>query len=580
MKKHGIETQFGSQRGKGTRDGIFSLRSLLQIRRNHGQETYALFIDLIKAFDTTRHNLLEPILQKFGAPPPLTKLIASLYKDMTVTINLEGEEREVPYTCGVRQGDNMSPVIFLFYIHVAMILTRKEAKRQGVQDIRLNMPKSDIRYGKLSAQNTNAKGREITLNDLLYVDDTAYLTDNHEDLLKMASIIEEQFKRIGLLMHVGDNNKKSKSVAMYFPPSVKASTLDQSENEADFTTTSEGQIQFVKKFKYLGSWITTDLYDDTDITNRIAKGWHQMGQNSAAFKSKHLSLQRKRDIYVVMVLNTVIFGCESWSLSHSDKRKLESFHHKCLRRIMGISMFTVQMKRITNKFIREKMEIRNITDYIYKRQLDWLGHLGKFYINNEATEDRNKSHFQQFKLLFAWSAPTRPTGQPQRNLRTAYKESLTKIYPDLPKDGDFKIWRPDIESGLFKEKTETWWEQVHPTHQKANQEPRIETENSNTTIDQIVTFEGGLLSESDDNYNYDYDLDFPPLPSNREDTPLRDSQETAPSGLIPDSVEFNPPTNVSTSTREWWRQLHPRPTLHQNHYRTRLATASDRICDQ
>ena len=207
-----------------------------------------------------------------------------------------------------------------------------------------------------------------------------------------------------------------------------------------------------------------------------------------------------------------------------------------------------------------------------------MGQLGGSYINNETTDDRKQNHFQQFKLLFAWSAPTRPTGQPQRNLRTAYKESLGKIYPDLPKDGDFKMWRPDIESGLFKEKTETWWEQIHPTQQRANQRPRTETETSNTTTDQIITFEGGLISESNDSYNYDYDLDFPPLPSHQTTEDPDTETEPRPSGLIPESVEFNPPSNIPT--REWWRQLHPIPTTQQSHYKTRLATASDRICDQ
>ena len=88
IEKNGIETQMGSQKGKGTREGTFTLLSTLQVRRNHNEETYALFVDLVKAFDTARHDLMGPILLKYGAPPKLTNLILKLYDGLTVQINL------------------------------------------------------------------------------------------------------------------------------------------------------------------------------------------------------------------------------------------------------------------------------------------------------------------------------------------------------------------------------------------------------------------------------------------------------------------------------------------------------------
>ena len=71
IKKCGMEEQFAYQEKLGTQDALYCLRSALQLRKEHQQDTYVLFVDLIKAFDTANHDLLFAILEKYGAPPPL-----------------------------------------------------------------------------------------------------------------------------------------------------------------------------------------------------------------------------------------------------------------------------------------------------------------------------------------------------------------------------------------------------------------------------------------------------------------------------------------------------------------------------
>jgi hypothetical protein len=63
-----MEEQFAYQENTGTNDATYCLCSTLQLRKEHQQDTYLLFIDLIKAFDTANHDLLFAILEKYGAP--------------------------------------------------------------------------------------------------------------------------------------------------------------------------------------------------------------------------------------------------------------------------------------------------------------------------------------------------------------------------------------------------------------------------------------------------------------------------------------------------------------------------------
>jgi len=62
LQKCGIEEQFGSQSGRGTIDALYCLRLALQLRREHKLDSYVLFVDLIKAFDTADHELLFQLL--------------------------------------------------------------------------------------------------------------------------------------------------------------------------------------------------------------------------------------------------------------------------------------------------------------------------------------------------------------------------------------------------------------------------------------------------------------------------------------------------------------------------------------
>ncbi len=47
----------------------FTLKSILHLRRQHNLDTYVIFADLVKAYDTYNHELMLKILEQDGAPP-------------------------------------------------------------------------------------------------------------------------------------------------------------------------------------------------------------------------------------------------------------------------------------------------------------------------------------------------------------------------------------------------------------------------------------------------------------------------------------------------------------------------------
>ena len=69
LDKHGTRFQFGGTPGIGCRDGLFTLKALLNARHNYDLASYISFVDLVKAYDTANHKLLIDVLRRYASPP-------------------------------------------------------------------------------------------------------------------------------------------------------------------------------------------------------------------------------------------------------------------------------------------------------------------------------------------------------------------------------------------------------------------------------------------------------------------------------------------------------------------------------
>ena len=101
-------------------------------------------------------------------------------------------------------------------------------------------------------------------------------------------------------MHVGTNNTRSKSEAMF----ISRSFLEDESSLPDIINTTEGTIKFCQQFKYLGSIITNDLRDDKEIQTRIKKANAQFGALKSVLLGKTLCLQTKLNLFQAIVMNS------------------------------------------------------------------------------------------------------------------------------------------------------------------------------------------------------------------------------------------------------------------------------------
>jgi hypothetical protein len=78
--------QFGFRKNTGTREAIVTLRVLIekQIRKN--KDTFIAFVDLEKAFDNIKWNILFDILKSIGIKYYDRRCIYNLYKNQNLLI--------------------------------------------------------------------------------------------------------------------------------------------------------------------------------------------------------------------------------------------------------------------------------------------------------------------------------------------------------------------------------------------------------------------------------------------------------------------------------------------------------------
>ena len=80
----------------------------------------------------------------------------------------------------------------------------------------------------------------------------------------------------------------------------------------------------------MGPILHYSLTSDADVDRRVASATAAFGALKNIFNSKCLSEELKVEVYKALVLPTLLYGCEAWSLREDLFKRLRSFHTVCL----------------------------------------------------------------------------------------------------------------------------------------------------------------------------------------------------------------------------------------------------------
>ena len=396
------EQQCGFRPGRGCQDAIFNVKMAIKKRREHGQETWILFLDLVKAFDRVPRELLWKILEKYGVPVKLMRLLRALHQDVTVKFEAEGHVHVVICSIGVKQGDILGPVLFIIFMVAVMTSWRATSDQPHC----LFLSKHD---DILTGRKHTSRGDEYAVDDSEYADDTGMLFVSRQALDKYAPLLVKHFAIFGMEIHVGDvrtPEKKSKTEVLFVAAPARCYQDKSSYDNADLSNVDLGgghYFPIVDKFCYLGSFFTRDGRDDTDVKYHIDSAGGAFGDlRKPLFSNASVDFASKRVVYEGQILMILLYACESWCLTEKLLNLLRSFHARCVRAMCRVNRLHVRMHRITTAELLERLGLRTLDAYVHRRQLQWAGHVLRMPYERIPR-----------KMMTCWVPERRPVGCPE-----------------------------------------------------------------------------------------------------------------------------------------------------------------------
>ena len=133
-------------------------------------------------------------------------------------------------------------------------------------------------------------------------------------------------------------------------------------------------LKAVEDFSYLGSIISSNLSLDTELNKRIGQAAAVLALlRKRIWDNTMLTISNKMKVYQACVLSTLLYSSKTWTLYSCQERRLNTFHPRCLRRILGITW----QDYVSNKDVVAQAGLPSMFALLNQRRLGWLGHVSR-----------------------------------------------------------------------------------------------------------------------------------------------------------------------------------------------------------
>ena len=180
------------------------------------------------------------------------------------------------------------------------------------------------------------------------------LVTRWQEYKKQQTIIETFGANIGLRINCNKTN------AMKIGPEQHPPTLIMQQN-----------LDYVEKFTYLGSYMSSDGDSGAGLRTRIGKAASIFQRLRSIWSSTTINLNVKLRLYTSIVIPTTFYACETWKRTAMIAHRLDVFHRRCLCAILGIPWGD----HVTNEEMMRRVGMERLQDIVTTRRRKMAGHV-------------------------------------------------------------------------------------------------------------------------------------------------------------------------------------------------------------
>ena len=136
----------------------------------------------------------------------------------------------------------------------------------------------------------------------------------------------------------------------------------------------------------IGNVLSKNARIDAEVASRLSKASSAFGRlRNRVWDISGIRTETKLRVYSAVVLPTLLYGAESWTVYRTHANKLNRFHLSCLRRILGIHW----KDKIPDTEVLERAQSPSIYCFLKKIQQRWVG---QYFTKRKALEGHRRTH--------------------------------------------------------------------------------------------------------------------------------------------------------------------------------------------
>ena len=387
---------------------------------------FCAFVDFTKAFDSVWRSGLWSKLVKYNVTGKLLNVIKNLYRGVKSCLKLNNNLTDF-FVCdrGVRQGENLSPILFSLYLNDLEHYLKSKSDR-GVKLVDYDL---DI---------------FLQILVLLYADDTVLFAKSEAELLSLL----ESFSDYCVTWKLDINVDKTKILVFG----------DRPKRNRDIFIKNK-RFEIVDTFKYLGIVFSKN--------RKFAKAkCHVSDQAKKALFSLYVKIRNLNlplDCQLKLFDNTVVplllYGCEIWGFG--DLNCIEKIHTDFLKHILNVKKSTPHCmlygdlgrfplsilikKRIIGFWYRLINNDYNLSSLLYKIVVN------DYYVNSNVYSWLNcvKDIFNECGLSYIWYNQAYQFSREhlltlvESSLKHQYLQNWTSLVNESPKCINYRIYKQE-----------------------------------------------------------------------------------------------------------------------------------------